>query len=217
MCLPRYTPELLHPGFRMEYPRILFRDVYVFISQERRKEGAHNWARVYSVVELPGGEKVLTKNQAHGSNSESAIAAAKEDFFNILREGHLATGHGKEHVLFRHLSRRFFNITREMCSIFANDCTTCIKMRSYSKTPRAGHKPILTEGFGSRGQVDLIDMQSNDFNGMRWLLTYVDHGTKYAVTCAVPNKQVTMLLMFMLVFVGWCCYVSGCYCCLCCR
>ncbi len=137
---------------------------------------------------LPGGEKVLINNQNEGTTYESTIAAPMEDFFPILREGHFAKWHEKEHVLFRHISRRFFNITREMCAIFANYCITCIKMRNYSKSSRAWHKPIIIVGIGSIGQVDLVDMQSNEFDGMKRLLTYCDRGKKYAVTRAVPNK-----------------------------
>ncbi len=60
------------------------------------------------------------------------------------------------------------------------------------KKCKAGHRPILTSGFGGRGQVDLVDLQSSEYEGMKWLLSYVDHGTKYAATCALPNKQVKL-------------------------
>ncbi len=60
-----------------------------------KKGGAHNWNRVYSILKLPSGDKVLTRNQDYGAVYESAIAVPMEEFFSILREGHLATGHGK--------------------------------------------------------------------------------------------------------------------------
>jgi hypothetical protein len=139
---------------------------------------------------LPGGQKVLVKNNATGNEENCTIAAATEDLFSILREAHVATGHGKELATFKHVSRRYFNVSRQMCLFFANDCSTCLKMRCHSQKQRAGHKPILTVGFGSRGQVDLVDLQSSEFGGMKWLLTYCDHGTKYAATAPLPNKQV---------------------------
>ena len=70
-------------------------------------------------------------------------------------------------------------------------------MRNSSKSSRAGHKPIITVGFETRGKVDLVDMQSNELDGMKWPLTYCDHGTKYAVTRALPNKQVTILHLLL--------------------
>ena len=77
-----------------------------------------------------------------------------------------------------------------MCSLHRAECATCIKMRNNIKKGRAGHRPIIIVCFGSREQVDLVDMQSAEYEGMKWLLTYCDHGTKYAATCHVPNKQV---------------------------
>ena len=40
----------------------------------------------------------------------------------------------------------------------------------------AGHTPIVTTGFGSRGQLDLIDFQSMPDGQFKWLATYRDHG-----------------------------------------
>ncbi len=140
---------------------------------------------------LPGGEKVLlrTEHYSHPTLKYSR-AAVKEDIFNVLREAHLATGHGKELVMYRGVSRDYFNVSRVICAMFCNECATCLLTRSNLKKTKAGHRPILTTGFGSRGQVDLVDFQSSEFDGMKWLLTYCDHGTKFAATTPVPNKQV---------------------------
>jgi hypothetical protein len=117
-------------------------------------------------------------------------AAPMEELFGMLREAHIATWHGREFVVYTRLSRMHFNISHEMCTKFVNDCATCIKMRVNSKKPRAKHSPILTVGFGTRGQVDLVNLQSTEFGGMKWLLTYCDHGTKFAATTPLPNNQV---------------------------
>ncbi len=101
---------------------------------------------------------MLIKNQGQSTENEYAIATPMEDLFNILREGHLATGHGKELVLYNNISRCYFNVTREIRNMLANDYATCMKIRNYAKNARAGHNPIVTIGFGSREQVDLVDM-----------------------------------------------------------
>ena len=126
------------------------------------------------------------------NNGEDAlpIAAPMEDLFCILREGHVATWHGREFMLYKRLCRRYFNISLEMCMKFVNDCATCIKMRVNTNKARSGHIPILTIGFGSRGQVNIVVLQSAEFDGLKWRLTYCDHGTKFAATSSYPNKQV---------------------------
>ena len=57
---------------------------------------------------------------------------------------------------------------------------------------REGHKPILTHGFGARGQVDLIDMQSCPDGGLKWLLVYEDHDTKWNDVRALKSKKVSV-------------------------
>ena len=39
-------------------------------------------------------------------------------------------------------------------------------------------------------QVDLVDLHSNEYEGMKWLLTYCDHDTKFVATCPLLNKHV---------------------------
>eukprot|EP00873_Tetraselmis_striata_P039979 jgi/Tetstr1/460243/TSEL_000478.t2 len=64
-------------------------------------------------------------------------------------------------------------------------------MRAQPKKAKAGSRPILSHGkYGVRGQVDLIDYQSSEYAGYRFLLTYVDHGLKLGFTFPLPNKQV---------------------------
>ena len=128
----------------------------------------------------------------HFDNLEfrDARAAPKEELFQILREAHLATGHGKDLVMHKNVARNYVNISRVMCSLYCAECATCIKMRNNIKKGRTRHRPNIIVGFGSRGQVELVDMQSAEYEGMKWLLTYCDHGTKYAATSLVPNKQV---------------------------
>jgi hypothetical protein len=63
-------------------------------------------------------------------------------------------------------------------------------LKAHVKKARAGYIPITTVGFGNRGQVYLIDMQSFEFQGMKWLLNYRDHGTNFAAATPLPTKKV---------------------------
>ena len=47
----------------------------------------------------------------------------------------------------------------------------------------------MSEDFLSRGQVDLIDMQSMPANGHKWIMVYQDHLTKYCVLRALSSKR----------------------------
>ena len=49
--------------------------------------------------------------------------------------------------------------------------------------------PILTKEFSSRGQVDLIDMQSLPSDKHKWIMVYQDHLTKFCVLRALFSKR----------------------------
>jgi hypothetical protein len=71
--------------------------------------------------------------------------------------------HGQEHtkgrMLYARFGEQFDNIGRELCKMFTDMCPICITQIKCN-WPVAGTKPIITHGFGTRGQVDLIDFQS---------------------------------------------------------
>ena len=56
------------------------------------------------------------------------------------------------------------------------------------ETP-AGHKPIFSEVYGQRGQVDLIDYQSMCYNGLKYLLVYQDNFSKFVDCRPLPDKR----------------------------
>ena len=72
--------------------------------------------------------------------------------------------------------------------LFVGTCPVCIG-KAPRKPSSAGHKPIITKGFGTRGQVDLIDMQANKDGKFAYLLNYQDHGIKFYDNRALESKR----------------------------
>ena len=66
----------------------------------------------------------------------------------------------------------------------------CSLSKKKEKEPRAGltFKPIISTCFNSRGQVDLMDFQSNADGEYKWVLHYQDHLTKYSFLRALKSK-----------------------------
>ena len=54
---------------------------------------------------------------------------------------------------------------------------------------RAGYRPILTAGFNSRAQMDLIDFQSNADGSFKFILSYQDHAIEFAHFRALTDKS----------------------------
>jgi hypothetical protein len=113
------------------------------------------------------------------------------ELFEVLLSEHQAIGHAKHETLHKAICKKYVNITRKVGDIFCQCCPGCI--RAQPRPPgREGHKPILTHGFGARGQVDLIDMQSCPDGEYKWLLVYVDHGIKWCDVRALKSKKVSV-------------------------
>jgi hypothetical protein len=75
-----------------------------------------------------------------------------------------------------------------VCKLFTDTCPICVG-RLNKKKPKAGHSPILTHGFGARGQIDCIDLQSMPDGNFVYLLNYQDHGVKFMFSIPMTSKR----------------------------
>lgn len=81
-----------------------------------------------------------------------------EDYFDKLYEAHTETGHGGRDRVRTYCKDKWI-IAKEACQLFVSMCRTC-NLKRVMPTKGVVIKPILSDGFNSRGQVDLIDFQS---------------------------------------------------------
>lgn len=110
-----------------------------------------------------------------------------EEYFSKLLEAHIQTGHGGRDTMLFYIKKKW-RISRIACEIFIQCCSTCNRKRT---TIRKGVvvKPITSKEFNSRGQVDLIDFQSNPDGEYKWLLNYQDHATKFLYLRPLKSKE----------------------------
>jgi hypothetical protein len=66
-------------------------------------------------------------------------------------------------------------------------CDACQTRRSFPKIPSG--KPIVSIGFLTRLQVDLIDMRSTSYNGYNFIMHAKDHFTKFSWLFPLPSKE----------------------------
>ena len=90
----------------------------------------------------------------------------------------MASGHAASGTTWRLLKDKYSNISKEMVSCFIKLCTNCTTTKPTSGRPPS-IKPIISETFNSRAQVDLIDMQTCHDGEFRYILQYQDHLTKF--------------------------------------
>jgi hypothetical protein len=64
--------------------------------------------------------------------------------------------------------------------------------------PIAGLRPIVTHGFGTQGQADLIDFQSMSDKMFRFVLNYIDHGVKFLFSIPIVHKTASCIAIVLL-------------------
>ena len=104
--------------------------------------------------------------------------ATVDEVFDILHETHSSIGHGGRNRMVYDLKKKYVNITQEVVMLYLRLCIPCQKKAS-NKKKGIVTKPIISNDFNSRAQVDLIDMQSQEYEGFRYIMVYQDHLTKY--------------------------------------
>lgn len=106
------------------------------------------------------------------------IVLHQENMYPQLVGVHEAGGHCKARSFDNKVKAKYSRIPRWVLELLCDVCRVCVS-RLHRKPTSAGHQPILTKGFGSRGQVDLVDLQSCPDGEFKFLLNYQDHGLKF--------------------------------------
>ena len=154
-----------------------------------------NWRDTYHVHVSNGTPILLKKNRYKTSKGEvggESLESMKqvipfEHMYDFML-GHHRPDHPKGNTFHTRILQYCSNISRETCRIFTDTCTHCIETFVKKKTT-AGHQPILSYGFGARGQVDLIDFQTMPDGEFKFLMNYIDHGNKLAFSTPLKSKK----------------------------
>jgi hypothetical protein len=98
--------------------------------------------------------------------------------YSIVLRAHLNTGHGGREKMLKEVNKKYANVTRDVLNLFKEMCEECQLKKRKIASKGLVFKPLLSKDFNSRGQVDLVDMQSMRDGD---ILHYQDHLTKFAV------------------------------------
>jgi len=132
-------------------------------------------------------EKLIKKRA--DSTTAPLYYAHIDDIYDIIKRAHVSTGHGGRDKMIKALSIKYANITSDVIELFKSFCLECLKKRKRTAVKGVVVRPILTKDFGSRGQVDLIDMQSMPCCQYKWIMMFQDHLTKYCVLRPLTSKR----------------------------
>lgn len=145
----------------------------------------HYCKQKYELLSVGETSSIIKKRK---SSSDPFVAMiALEDFYGKLLEAHLQTGHGGRDKMI-YYSREKWVVTKDACNIFTTCCQTCNRKRAAPKTGVVV-KPISSDGYNIRGQVDLVDFQSCPDGEFKFLMNYQDHGTKFLHLRPLKSKH----------------------------
>ena len=154
---------------------------------------AHHWIKKYALVSFHAegmDEPALTvvKNEPDKALDQMLQICTYQNLYDACNQEH-RTDHTKGEGLYRRVKQKWANIPRAYCKLFSDTCPICLEKGQKLKKPTSGSYPILTPGFGKRGQIDLVDMQSCPDGEFKYILNYYDHGTKMGWSQAIINQR----------------------------
>ena len=132
----------------------------------------------------------------------------KNELFNLFETVHSDDGkHLGRDRLFTELKKQFAGFSRKIVLKFVGMCPECQLQKSKKSLKSTVTKPIRSSDFASRGQVDLIDMQTSRAMNepYNFLLVYQDHLTKFIVLRPLKRKtaaEVTSILLDIFCLIG---------------
>lgn len=106
-----------------------------------------------------------------------------DELFDILHSTHTTMGHCRSPKMKSELKSKYCNITVETILLYLNLCTYCQEKSHISSTDLVS-KPILHSA-----HINLIDMQSQEIYGLRFILKYQDYSTKFVSLKALTSKH----------------------------
>ena len=139
------------------------------------------WIRNYLLEDYCYSKKLVRRDSRREVVKKSVI-------FDKINDVHIASGHAGRDKIVKELSARFFNIGYSLVGIYLATCAICDEKR---KRPRKGVvvKPIVSDDFNARAQVDLICFESERDDNFKYILNYQDHLTKFVSLRALKTKR----------------------------
>ncbi|XP_060809059.1 KRAB-A domain-containing protein 2-like [Amyelois transitella] len=138
----------------------------------------------FNIIEVCGIKKLVT-------NTEPVkYFLPAEEIYDIIDAAHISIGHGGRDRLKNETAKKYANVTKEMINIYLSMCEVCQRKKSKKRRGLVS-KPILHSEMNSRCQVDLIDMQSQEDRGHKFIMVYQDHLTKFVILRPLTSKRAT--------------------------
>lgn len=189
-CLLKMSDES-EGNERMVFNKIEIQNIINILNQNKtnpntKEDAVYYNMRRYQLLEIAGTTRLIRKIDDKHPNI--LIILATEELFDEILTCHLAVGHGGVDKTAKETKKKFANIQQKHVLLFNSLCMGCQKKRTKAGNKKVVVKPIISDGFMTRGQLDLIDYQSMPDGIWKWAMHYQDHSNKLSVLDALTTK-----------------------------
>lgn len=145
-------------------------------------------------ITLPDGfERAVLRRKEPSRPHGGRIVVSREQVFDAIDEWHRHCGHMGQERTHSYCRDKYYNCTQTLVRIYCETCFVCRSKNPTVKPMKGSRKPIRSNGYRDRFQVDLIDfrkMRKRDPFGvlMKWVVTVKDHATGFTHISAIPSK-----------------------------
>ncbi|CAF1137190.1 unnamed protein product [Brachionus calyciflorus] len=151
----------------------------------------HYFRKQQYKLQEENGKTVLYRQFSKRENTVNLQVAVVDDFFEILYQLHsIQRGHIGINKIESQIAHRYYGIPRAIIATFIKFCPICNLKSIQMGQDRV--KPIRSEDFLARFQIDLVDMRHRpcEYYGKiyKWIAHVMDHFTKFNVLWALVNK-----------------------------
>ena len=122
----------------------------------------------------------------------------KDEIYDTIKIAHINCLHGGIKKTFKACKSLAANIKLSHVKAYISLCSQCNYLKI--KPPRKSIKSIVSNHFGERGQVDLIDIQKiiNEYKikdtSYKYILNYQDNMTKFCLLRGLKNKKAKSII-----------------------
>lgn len=170
---------------RSDYEKFVEKVLKLKESREKKVCADYYVLKRFDIIEVSSVKKLIKPLL---TESEKPIFfVAIDEIFDIIHDTHVNIGHGGRNRIQYAVKEKYANVTKEVIMLYLPLCLVCQKKSSNKKRGLVS-KPIIEKEFNSRAQLDLIDMQSQEYNGYRFIMNYQDHLTKYVILSPLKSK-----------------------------
>ena len=159
----------------------------------------YKWSRTYCLehIELPDGSPRTIIRRIE-KKAVGRIVVSREQVFDAIDEWHRHNGHLGQERTHTFCRQKYYNTTQKLVRLYCETCFVCMSRNPVIAPQKGSRKPIRSNEFRERFQIDLIDMRKlrkkNPYGVlMRWIITVKDHATGLVYIVCIPRKRASFV------------------------